>query len=207
MGRIRLFRLWKRVQETQKLSGILSSAGDPRVRVRSLHLSGDGCAGNLTASAFGASARSAWRLLHWLPATQRRPGQKRRRVVSGLGGDAVCLASPAGTRDPHPAEWMRACRDPGAACRSRDGLTRPLVATGADWGGGWGAFPSAPRTKSPRMVRAGGRSGEKRGKMRFQGLSRKPGASAALGCPGADVPKGSKAVGPRDPLSHQVQPP
>lgn len=64
-------------------------AGNPRVSARFLHLSGDGCAGNLNASAFGASARSAWRFLHWLPATQQRPGQKRTRGIPGLGAEAV----------------------------------------------------------------------------------------------------------------------
>lgn len=62
---------------------------------------------------------------------------------------------------------------PGAAS---PGLWWPR---GADLRGWLGAFPSEPQAKSARMVRAGGRSRESRGKMRFQGISREPGAPAA----------------------------
>lgn len=82
-------------------------------------------------------------------------------------------------RRPASSGWMRACRD-----RSRlqvPGRPRPAPGGrgGADLRAWLGAFPSGPQAKSVRMVRAGGRSRETRGKMRFQGISQEPGAPAA----------------------------
>lgn len=99
-------------------------------------------------------------------------------MTGGLGGDAVRPASPAGTRAPHPAGG---CAPAGTWSRLQV-PGRPHQASGGRGGliCGWlGAFPSGPHAKSARMVRAGGRSRETRGRMRFQGISREPGAPAA----------------------------